>query len=291
MTKLRSPIVWFGGKGNMSAKILPFVGKPLKYIEVFGGGGTILCGKEPFGLEVYNDLDRGLYEFFTVLSDEVLFGQFYRRVSVLPHHRTQFDEFKVAWQSEEDLVKRVAMWFVVARQSFSGRFGSSFGTATNAMLGGMARCTKCWLSCLNKLPELHARLQRVQFENQSFETIFKRYDSEDAFFYVDPPYVTSTRKYGGYAHEMTDEQHGLLIEILNGLEGRYLLSGYPNALYEDGLRYKHKEEFETACSAAGRTASSNLKGKGAAMEHQKRTEVLWMNYVPPAAKVAEKGLF
>lgn len=276
--QLRSPIVWFGGKGIKFKKIQPYLLPLRKYIEVFGGGASVLCAKEPCGLEVYNDLNNALYEFFTVISKEALFEKFYRRVAVLPLHRTQYNDFRAEWKEETDIVERVSKWFVVARQSFSGQFGASYATSTNTVRKGMAKTCSAWLSAIESLPEIHKRLQRVQFENQSFESIFERYDSEDAFFYCDPPYVSSTRKSGGYENEMTEKEHLKLIDILNNIKGRYLLSGYNSDLYENSLRYRNKVSFDISCSAAGRVQGSTLKGKGSVLKQQKRVEVLWMNY-------------
>jgi len=62
--KLRSPIVWFGGKGHMVNKLLPLIPKHKIYVEPFGGGANLLIAKEPSPVEVYNDLDSGLVNFF-----------------------------------------------------------------------------------------------------------------------------------------------------------------------------------------------------------------------------------
>ena len=77
---------------------------------------------------------------------------------------------------------------------------------------------------------------------------------------------------------MVKEQHEALMELLLGVKGMVLLSGYPNELYskltEAGWDYR---EWKTACSAAGRTRVSNLQGEGAALANQPRTEALCRN--------------
>lgn len=93
MSRLRSPIFWFGGKGNMVAKILPMLTAipHTRYVEPFGGGASILMAKPPVDVETYNDLDSALYDFFTVLADPDLFPQFVRRVKLLPCSRQLYD--------------------------------------------------------------------------------------------------------------------------------------------------------------------------------------------------------
>src|SRR3990167_6251247 len=144
---MRSPIVWFGGKGHMTTKIIPILVKMPheRYVEPFGGGASILLAKKPKPVEVYNDLDRGLYDFFSVLSDPELFDRFYRRVAVLPYSRQFYSEYREEWEEEKDKVIRAAKWFVVARQSFSGSFGHSWGSAVTSTKRGMAETCSKWL--------------------------------------------------------------------------------------------------------------------------------------------------
>jgi len=58
--RLRSPIVWLGGKGHMIAKILPLLPPHKTYVEPWGGGASILIAKPPSEIEIYNDLDSDL---------------------------------------------------------------------------------------------------------------------------------------------------------------------------------------------------------------------------------------
>jgi len=72
--RLRSPMWWFGGKGKMVKKLLPLIPQHKIYVEVFGGGASLLFAKEPSPVEVYNDLNSDLVNFFRVLRDPKLTG-------------------------------------------------------------------------------------------------------------------------------------------------------------------------------------------------------------------------
>lgn len=275
--KLRTPIQWFGGKGQMKSRITPLLEHipHQRYCEPFGGGASILLSKDPVELETYNDLDSGLYNFFTVLADPETFEQFYRRVALLPYSRELYNDCRATWRDEIDKVKRTVKWYVVARMSFSGKFGASLSTATSETTTGRAKTVTDWLSIIKLLPEIHARLQRVQIENADALTVLTRYDTPETLFYCDPPYVMSTRKAGGYAHEMTDADHAALIERLKQVDGFVVLSGYDNPLY-DALGWQ-KLSWQTMSNAAGRTRNSGLQGKGNVTAKQQRTETLWFN--------------
>ena len=277
---VRSPILWFGGKGLMTAKIVPILEQiPHRYYcEPFGGGMSILLAKRPKPVETYNDLNFALCDFFSVLADPDLFSQFYRRVEALPYSRQFYNEYRVTWQNEQDRIVRVAKWFLVARQSFSGLFGCSWSSAVTGSGRGMAMTCARWLSCIEMLPQIHRRLQRVQIENVDFRTILDRYDTKDTLFYLDPPYVTETRRGGKYEYEMTAQDYQDLIALLLILKGKAVLSGYVHETYQplEQAGWTRTDWF-TSCFATGRTRNSNLQGKGAASKHQVRVESLWIS--------------
>lgn len=259
----------------MVAKIVPLLPYHRIYVEPFGGGASILLAKRPSHVEVYNDVDEDLVAFFRILADPEKFERFYRRVALLPHARALYHECCATWREEKDPVTRAAKWFVVTRQSFSGEFGRSWTSVVTASSRGMAASVSKWLSSIERLPEVHARLQRVQFECADWRTILERYDTPDTLFYCDPPYVHATRRGGGYRHEMTDDDHRDLVTRLLAIRGQAVVSGYEHPIYapleEAGWEVKR---FETACHAIGRTRASGLLGKGVVLDRQLRTEVV-----------------
>ena len=90
------------------------------------------------------------------------------------------------------------------------------------------------------------RLQGVVIENRPAEKVIKCFDGEDTLFYIDPPYVKSSRrrKDHGYAHEMSDADHEQLAAQLHGVQGMVILSAYPselyNRLFDDWRKYERK---------------------------------------------------
>ena len=263
----------------MTAKLIPMFPPHKVYVEVFGGAGSMLLAKPPSAMEVYNDLNSGLCDFFRVTSDPKLFDAFYRRVGVLPSSRELYYQCCEEWEKQKDIVERVWRWYVVGRQSFGGLFGSSWGFSAGSISNRMSTTVQTWIGALASLPELHSRLQRVQVENNDFRKILKTYDSPDTFFYCDPPYVTESRKTETvYKHEMTDRDHKALVHMLLNLQGTAMLSGYANPIYakleQSGWARK---DWNTVCFVAGRVKNSNLQGAGAATKNQKRVESVWVS--------------
>lgn len=265
---LRSPIVWFGGKGAMLAKLLPLIPPHRTYVEPFGGGGSLLIAHEPSPVEVYNDLNSGLVNFFRVLRDPDRFGEFERKAQLTPYAREEFDLFRKNWAEADDPVERAYRWFAVARMSFAGSFGNGWSFAVTKSSRGMACRVSAWLSVVDMLPAISERLLRVQVEQKDALDVISTYDSEETFFYLDPPYVHSTRKSGGYLHELDDEQHRRLVRLLLTVKGKVLLSGYASPIYEELERAGwRRKDWKVCCKSGGDTK-----------EKQARVETVWFNY-------------
>ncbi|QWK23190.1 DNA adenine methylase [Thermus antranikianii] len=75
------------------------------------------------------------------------------------------------------------------------------------------------------------RLRRVQFEHRDAFAVMKEYDAPESLFYLDPPYLASTRAQPGAQYEVdtaTEAWHRELLETVLSLRGMVVLSGYPS---------------------------------------------------------------
>lgn len=285
--RIRSPIRWFGGKGHVAARLVKLLPPHKAYVEPFGGGASVLLSKPPSRIETYNDLNAALYDFFTTMADPIAFTKFKRRIEALPISREIFDECLTTWHLQSDKEERVWRWFYIARHSFAGRFGAGLNTTVNLASRGIAETTAWWMSVIDGLPEIHARLRMVQIECQDFRAILERYCGFGYLAYCDPPYVPSARRGQGpgcgYEHEMTESDHKDLVKLLLAYEGSVVLSGYNSPIYAPLNEPPWERfEFEVVCQAAGRTMCTNIKGKGAARRLQPRTEIVWRKVSPEA---------
>lgn len=274
--EMRSPITYFGGKGRIVKRLLPFIPSHRQYVEVFGGGASLLFAKEPAKVETYNDIDQDVVNFFRVLRSPEKFTKFYHKVCLTPYSRIEYYEAKERLKYEIDPIKRAYFFFIRSRMCLGGDINGGWGFNLKQSGGGKALTCNRWLSTLELLPVIVKRLMTVQIECNDFRKVMKTHDIQDTFFYLDPPYLPKTRRTGRYSYEMSEEDHKDLIEILIHAKGKIMLSGYPNELY-DSLHW-NKKCFPGSCSAVGRTRSSKILGKGSAIEKQPRTECIWMNY-------------
>ncbi len=89
------------------------------------------------------------------------------------------------------------------------------------------------------------RLKGVQIECLPALELLSRYDTEDVFMYLDPPYLHSTRKNYLYKYEMSDCDHEELLRVLVKHPGKILISGYENEMYNDYLSSWSKAQKDT----------------------------------------------
>ena len=113
------------------------------------------------------------------------------------------------------------------------------------------------------------RLKGVIIEKRPALEVIARQDSPQTLFYVDPPYLRETRgATSRYPHEMTDDDHMKLAEVLGEIEGMAILSGYASDLYEELYGDWRRETRLTRVVGAAR-----------------REEVLWISPNTPEVQM------
>jgi len=276
--KVGGPLAWYGGKCKLVKELIPLMPDHKTYVEVFAGGAALFWAKERSRIEILNDLNSGLVNFYRVLSDKEKFEEFQFRVELMPYSREEYLRCRATWNDAEDDVERAVQWFVVARQCFSGVWGGGWAFERTEGRGGISKSVARYLSAIDRLPEVYKRIRGVQVENKDFRYIIKTYDSPNTFFYLDPPYVTGTRKSKKvYVHEMTDDDHEDMVELLLRMKGKAMLSGYESAIYgplecQGWKRY----DLEAMCTAGIGSVTKNTKDKREVRDTLKRTETVWV---------------
>ena len=260
------PLIWLGGKYYMTSKILPLIPNHDVYCEVFGGAAQMLFAK-PLAwssLEVYNDVNSDLVNFFRILQDDEKFERFHRLATLTLYSRELFLEYRETWRQQTDIVKRVYQWYVVLRQSYSAIVGG------RKPAWGYSRGTKSPAKLFKKktdgLHEIVDRWRNVQVENLDWREAIQKYDGNSTFFYLDPPYVPDTRIDAKYDFEMSDKDHNELVDMLLHVNAKVILSGYDNEIY-NRLGWD-KLTFDSYCYAAGNHYDKK----------ETRTEIVWMNF-------------
>ena len=243
---MKTPVSRVGNKSSILHILYAVF--PMKYgrfIDVFGGSGSVLLGKpEIHPFEVYNDFDKNLVNLFRCMKERTMatvrelgFCNLNSRedFNAIRKFFEQREEFTDEYLSEELLlteltfpplqanelkelrtritkdhdVRRAAMFLKLLRYSYSSSCKSFASQPFDIR------------KLFGLIKELENRMANVVVENQDFETLIKHYDRPDSFFYADPPYFSSE---GMYEVGFGWDDHVRLRDTLKGIKGKFLLS-------------------------------------------------------------------
>ena len=264
---MNSPIRYYGGKGTMFNNIIELF--PSKdqfdtYVEPYGGSFSIGLKKDPTEVEIYNDLEQNVYSLYKVLSDKNLYPIFKEKCDLAVYcddfRREYKDKLK---EADIDIVDRAFYFFYVNRTSHNGNGGFSLNSSIRR---GMSKAVSDFLSCIDRLPELHERLSRLIVSNVDGVSLIRKYNKENSFLYCDPPYEQSTRSGARYKVDMDRKQHEDFLSAVIESKAKILISGYDCDLYKDLTN----NGFEII-SFQVNTVDTKFNPKT-------KTEYLWLNY-------------
>jgi DNA adenine methylase len=252
-----SPLNWFGSKSKLSSQIVKHFPAHRTYCEPFGGSAAVLLAKEPSKVEVYNDIDRQLVNFFRVLRDPELCAKLHDDAEDTLYARA---EFELAKQSCDYPVEAARRFLVRHRMSFGGN-GEDWCYSVETSRRGTAAAIRRWRWGIESLPAIHNRLKNVQIECSDWRGILRRFDGADTLFFLDPPYVPETRVAGTYRYELTHDDHRELVAFLLSVRGMVVLSGYARPMPLWNVRDGHGSTTQLALMCLARSLEeSNASG-------------------------------
>ena len=266
----RSPFPWFGGKQRMAENIIGLFPEHNVYVEVFGGGASVLLSKQPGKLDVYNDADGGLVNFFRCLRDQP--DKLVPLLELTPYAREEWERARALHDTEQDPVERARLFYVIAAGSFAGFAARDNGAAGRGWGGerlGRMHLSRA-ASTANRVDHIWRfveRLRLVQIDHLDWRKCLDRYDDPDCLFYLDPPYVPDTRRSGGYRHELTEDDHRELVDRVLALKGVAIISGYSHPAYEPLVAGGFTRHEFGVWSTAARGSKGNPRDR--------RVEVVW----------------
>jgi DNA adenine methylase len=226
---------YYGGKFRLAGWIAGHFPPHVTYAEPFGGAAGVLLRKPMSPVEVYNDADSELFNFFQVLRNRR--RELLQQLKNTPYSRQEHIESFDLNQSCE--LERARRFFVRAWQSFGGP--SLRGTGWKRQRGIWKNNPRInqmgeWRAAIKNLAAVADRMRKVQIEHDDALKVIKNFDSPDTLFYCDPPYPGECRSRQHrqcYAQELTANDHVHLFNALNRIKGLALVSTYPNDLYAE----------------------------------------------------------
>jgi len=266
---MKTPISYYGGKQNMVRHILPMIPPHLIYCEPFFGGGAVFFAKRPARLSAINDTNDMAINFYRVLKNQ--FVELNKMVEGTLHSESEHKRARDVLKGDgySDLERAWAFW-VQTNMSFSGKLFAGFAFGNCGIL-----LPKTIKNKRNRFPHYANCLESTEIFNRDALNVISLKDTKETFHYIDPPYVGSDcGHYKGY----TQEDFNTLLELLSSIEGKFLLSSYPN---EDLLESAERHGWNTL------QIEQNLSVDGRRKESRKKSECLTWNYALPTDAQAE----
>jgi DNA adenine methylase len=207
------PLPYIGGKNRLAKKIISMLPEHTTYVEAFAGGAQVLFHKPPSNVEVLNDLDFDIVNFYRVCQWHYEELVRYLRYSIASRKLHEL-HVKSDPATLTD-IQRAGGFYYLQKNSFGGlvlkqkfHYGITQPSNYNP----------------ERIPEIiektHKPLARVQIESLPYEQILEKYDRPTTFFYLDPPYWGPKL----YRFNFTDDDFVRLAERLVKLQGKFILS-------------------------------------------------------------------
>jgi DNA adenine methylase len=247
---MNTPLTYYGGKTRMLGYILPLIPEHRIYVEPFAGGASVFFAKKPSKIEVLNDINGNIANFYEVLLTN--FDALNQMIICTLH-----DEFthnkaqKIFFEESNTSDKLTRAWavFTLSLMSFGSDLSSGWQWVKNK--------TDNWHPAIKIRNKREAfkffknRLATVSIHNRDAIEIIKKRDSSEVFQYLDPPYVGARQgHYSGYTQEKFIE----LIDLLPQLKSKFLLSSYENEYLKKMIaKYGwNSKKIELRSSVSGR---------------------------------------
>ncbi|MBI2954996.1 MAG: DNA adenine methylase [Chloroflexi bacterium] len=282
---INSPFKWVGGKSRLRQTIVKMMPECDCYVEVFAGAAWVLFGKRPSHVEILNDLDGEVVNFFKVIKNKP--NEFLESFELDLVSREEFERLRsITAESlaEWTDIQRAHRFYYLVMAAWGGEFHSprfqtsvSDGGHGNRLIGALKHLRE-------RIDPVHKRLQTVIIEHLDWRACIERYDRsyEDnrVVMYLDPPYPLNPCNYR--LNMRARKQHAELAKVLRDVKCRFILSSYDLL----DMKELYKDFFVTPVSfTAGMPA-----GKKGKKQRTKNQEIIVTNYDPIPEKVGDAPL-
>ncbi len=255
---MKPPLTYYGGKQQLSKRIVPLIPDHQIYDEPFFGGGAIFFAKQPAKVEFINDTNGEVINFYQVLKQD--FKALKTEINLTLHSEYQHKQAIKIYRNPVGVspLKRAWAIWVLSHQSFYAILCNSWKCSKQR---NGAKSVQVKNKEFNEL--FLTRLENTSIFCRDALNVINATDSTETFHYIDPPYYNSDLgHYKGY----TKDDFERLLKVLSGIKGKFMLSSYPSDLID---RYIEINGWRTIEIEMQRSAGGGRK-----------TEVITINYEP-----------
>jgi DNA adenine methylase len=238
---VKSPLIWFGGKGKVAHHITKHFPSHTCYVEPFGGAAHVIAHKSPVDCEVYNDIDETLVNFLLVANSRT--DELAEACEAIPYSRALYEKWKREAPPKSDFDRAVRFFYINRSGIAKGNADEGYCTNTGWRHSNSTNTARAYNRAADNIRTFAKRMKDVMIDSRDFREIIRVYDAPHTLFYVDPPYIGREKYYAG---NFSEQDHRDLAEMLCKAEGKVILSYYADPLLDELYPDWSRETFQAA---------------------------------------------
>ena len=203
---LMAPFGYYGAKGRLASRIVEKLPPHNAWVEAFCGSTALTLAKRPAQIEVINDINGEVVNFFCQLRNNS--SKLCRLLRLTPYAREELELARLPGRKLADL-ERARRFFVASMMAINGSFGEALGGfsfSNSYTRRNMEARVSRWKTMPSYLEVIAERLSQVRIENKDAIKLFGEFSDRPAtLVYLDPPYLGERAR--GYDHEEYSEEY------------------------------------------------------------------------------------
>lgn len=265
--KVNAPFGYFGSKNKIALRLCENLPPHYCWVEAFCGSAALTLAKRPAPIEIINDIDNEIVNFFEQLRSNC--DELCRLIALTPYAEQELTNARIKNSNDANL-ERARKFLVQSMMAVNGVFGEGQGgfSSTNSYPRNNreARVNR-WYNLPDRLVNVVERLRSVRVDNKDARKLLRNFVNRPAtLVYLDPPYL-GTRT-NGYNIDANDASfHRELLQLANEAKCMIFVSSYENELY-DSILSPEQGWGKKKIGASTKNSIGNI---------YTRTEVVWMN--------------
>jgi DNA adenine methylase len=211
---LKNAFSRMGGKSKLAEFIVSKFPKEYEtYVEPFIGGGSVFFRKNLSNKNVINDIVEDIYDMYCDLRDVEDIQYIFDKTNMSETEFIRLRDMKRIDNKDGRLFRNLYL----TKNSFGGnrkKYGYSDGEPDNRRVSSLTYIKK-------HLKDYQYKLKKTEVLNEDYKSIIQRFDADDTFFYLDPPYSKNTKSWRYDTPILTKEE---LEEELSKIKGKFIMS-------------------------------------------------------------------
>lgn len=262
--RMKTPIVYYGGKTAILPHLLEMVPIHTCYTEAFMGGGTLFWAKQQVKSETINDRSDVVINFYRILKSS--YGRLKKLIDQTTCSRslTRYGNTLIRRHMRGEIVNRIelawAFWYTT-NFNYSRKLGAGMSFSNNKSV-----CTPDTVQSKKRefTELLVARLEHAYIENDDFLRVLQSRNVPYAFHYLDPPYFfgeSGHADHGHYRKIFSIADYERLLTWCAECKGKFLLSNYNSTTLDRFIKVHgwKKKEITHRLSAPRKSGTAKVE--------------------------------